>query len=306
MARDRAVNPAQAQHKKDKTKQIEKAKAQKQAQLQEKLLKRNPLRVEREITQLEALEKQKKLPADGRKTLEELRKQLRMIRKAHERAGKPMPVRKANDGTFGSSFMEEEDRHVNGDGTFVFKGRERRSIYYDQLFNPTGLPPDGYPHQEWSDGEHEKEAIDDDYVSDGEDAADVPLPPGTARRYVPKAVETKSTYEAAPAVRDLTKESTIGLVPAAVRARMQREAELGPRPVAAAAPAEPAVVAPVATVAAMEHELAEEEEAYARAQKRKAEEQLQRERPLPQGSDDDDDDDDDFGFGMGSVNIAPE
>ncbi|KAK9246180.1 hypothetical protein V1506DRAFT_536090 [Lipomyces tetrasporus] len=230
MAKDKALNPAQAQHKKDKANAIKKSKAEKAQRMTEKLSKRNPDRIARQIQTLKELDQEGRLQGPDKKLLADLEKQLALVNKAHEKVwqgdGNKGPTA-VNDGETRNSGLR--DRHQNKSGVYVLKGLERRSIYWDPLFNPTGLPPEGFPYQEWSDGEQDGEDVpseDVEYRPElGEtDASGIPLPKGPALRFQPPKPEPapiKTTYEAAPIVRDLKKESA-SFIPASVIQRAQQ------------------------------------------------------------------------------------
>ncbi|KAK9465698.1 hypothetical protein V1512DRAFT_271896 [Lipomyces arxii] len=230
MPRDKGINPAQAQHKKDKANAIKKSKAEKAQRMTEKLSKRNPDRVARQIETLKGLEQEGRLQGPDRKLLTDLEKQLLLINKAKDKVNAPSGSRK--DGNTATSQIDKGvDRHQNKSGVYVVRGHERRSIYWDPVFNPTGLPPDGFPYQEWND--HGSEEYEVYYRPDlhEQDATGIPVPTGAALRYIreqkkiehnktPVESATRITYEAAPVVRDLAKESA-SFVPSSVLQRQQ-------------------------------------------------------------------------------------
>ncbi|KAK7202613.1 hypothetical protein BZA70DRAFT_285566 [Myxozyma melibiosi] len=241
MAREKGgLNPAQAQHKKDKANAIKKAKAERAERMTEKLAQRNPERMEKQIQALKDLDSQGRLQGPDKKLLADLERQIVLVRQAKEKlqGGKGAVAQESERS--GGARTAELDRHVNASGVFVLKGRERRSIYWDPVFNPTGLPPDGYKYAEWDQGEisdDESEVEDEIFFRPdlGERSAKgIPLPKGPALRYERGAKTStesssssssstapKTTYEAAPVVRDLKKESA-AFVPASVQ-RMQQQ-----------------------------------------------------------------------------------
>ncbi|KAK9462823.1 uncharacterized protein V1516DRAFT_621077 [Lipomyces oligophaga] len=228
MAREKGYNPAQAQHKKDKANAIKKAKAERSAQMVEKLSRRNPERMERQIERLKELDGEGRLQGPDRKLLADLEKQIVLVRKAKEQS------RKTDDGKLITT--DGRERYENNSGVYVLKGRERRSIYWDPLWNSTGLPPEGCEYREWQDYEEINETAGDCKeiylrVDLGERVADgIPLPRGRAlrwrddgedndknRREADEAAAT-TTYGAAPIIRDLKKEGVI-FVPRSVQRR---------------------------------------------------------------------------------------
>jgi WW domain binding protein 11 len=77
----------QAWHKKEKQKQIKKGKAEKQKLRTEKLARRNPDRIQKQIDELKAADENGTISAAERKLLDELQKDLVTVRKAREALG---------------------------------------------------------------------------------------------------------------------------------------------------------------------------------------------------------------------------
>lgn len=77
----------QAWHKKEKQKQIKKGKAEKTKLRTEKLARRNPDRIQKQIDELGALEEGGRISAHDRKQLQELEKDLAAVKKAKETLG---------------------------------------------------------------------------------------------------------------------------------------------------------------------------------------------------------------------------
>ncbi|EWC47532.1 hypothetical protein DRE_00500 [Drechslerella stenobrocha 248] len=88
MPKDRTLNPAAAHLKSEKAKALAKAQKQRLQQRQEKLARRDPDRVQRQVDDLKAkAESGLSLTAHEKRTLEELEKDLKGIRKARETLG---------------------------------------------------------------------------------------------------------------------------------------------------------------------------------------------------------------------------
>ena len=88
MPSERTINPAQAHRKAEKAKALKKSKAQLATQRAEKLARRNPARLERQIEALADEEQSTgSLRPKDKQTLEQLRKDVQAIRKARERLG---------------------------------------------------------------------------------------------------------------------------------------------------------------------------------------------------------------------------
>lgn len=92
MPKERSINPAQAQRKAEKQKALAKSKKQKQSQLNEKLARRNPDRLQRQIDELKELEGSGTLRPKDKETLAELEKQLKGVKRAREALGEKAPT----------------------------------------------------------------------------------------------------------------------------------------------------------------------------------------------------------------------
>lgn len=74
----------QAWHKKEKQKQIKKGKVEKSKIRTEKLARRNPDRIQKQIDELKALEEDGRISTHDKKQLQELEKDLAAVKKAKE------------------------------------------------------------------------------------------------------------------------------------------------------------------------------------------------------------------------------
>ncbi|KAJ5110100.1 hypothetical protein N7532_002745 [Penicillium argentinense] len=192
MAKDkeRSINPAAAQRKQDKQKSLKKGKAEALARRNEKLARRNPERIQRQINDLKSMEEsgQQLRPRD-KEILEALEKDLRAVLKAREALGDKAP--KFHEG-------RGDQRRDGGDAVL---GKRRRVQEFGR-------------HQE-SDG---SETDEDQQRKRGAGAQE-----GSERRgphalpAKPAAVASKTVYEAKPEVRDLRQEAVNKFIPAAVR-----------------------------------------------------------------------------------------
>ncbi|KAJ5699032.1 hypothetical protein N7462_001037 [Penicillium macrosclerotiorum] len=216
MAKDkeRSMNPAAAQRKQEKQKSLKKGKAEALARRNEKLARRNPDRLQRQINDLKAMEEtgQRLRPRD-KEVLEALERDLRAVLKAREALGDKAP--KFNQGERGGPRQDGGDRVL---------GKRRRDLDFRR-------------HQEQSDGSDTDESV-----------RRIPMPrdtpPPIPREFQPKrgpgvnaqgserrgphalpsrppAVETKTVYEAKPEIRDLRQEAINKFVPAAVRMKQE-------------------------------------------------------------------------------------
>ena len=154
MAKDkssRTVNPATAALKADKAKSIKKNKTLQAKQTAEKLARRNPERLQRQIDELKTHgEKSGGLRPKDKQTLEELERDVKRIRKARE--------------VLGDSFKKPERKDTGGDGVL---GKRRRS-------------EDG-PRRDWQGQQQQRRRGDGPQSSDSDsDARDIPMPLDTA------------------------------------------------------------------------------------------------------------------------------
>ncbi|RMZ83602.1 hypothetical protein DV738_g967, partial [Chaetothyriales sp. CBS 135597] len=85
--KDRALNPAAAQRKADKARALKKSRAQVQAQRNEKLARRNPERIQRQIDELKQLEATGDIKQRERDILAELERDLKAVYRAKEAVG---------------------------------------------------------------------------------------------------------------------------------------------------------------------------------------------------------------------------
>lgn len=189
MPKERTINPAAAQHKADKAKQLKKSKLATQAQRNEKLARRNPDRLQRQIDDLTALASTQALRPRDQATLEQLQKDLRAVRKAREVLGDKAPA-------FASTRRGDGGR----DGDAGVGHRKRRR-----------------------DDEEEEET--DQEVRNIPMPRDTPPP--VPRKHLPQQqkpapVPAQTTYSSAPVLRNLAQESR-RFVPAAVAQNIARQ-----------------------------------------------------------------------------------
>lgn len=213
MAKDkeRAINPAAAQRKQDKQKSLKKGKAEQLARRNEKLARRNPDRIQRQINDLKSMEEsgQQLRPRD-KEVLEALERDLRAVLKAREalgdkapkfgqagRDGPHGPRREGGDHVLGKRRRDNAfGRHQNEDGSET--DEDVRTIPM-----PRDTPPPIPREYQWKRGPA--------HTEDSERRGPHALPSK------PPVVEAKTVYEAKPEIRDLRKEAVNKFVPAVVR-----------------------------------------------------------------------------------------
>jgi hypothetical protein len=205
MAKEKNYNPVQAEKKAEKQKQLRKQKANVQAQRNEKLARRNPARIQRDIDSLKELEQSGSLRPHERQRLTELEKDLAAVNKARTALGDKAPQFKPE---------RRDDGAERGDGYRDGGSRGGRG---------------GVLGKRGRDGQRK----DDDSSDTDADVGSIPMPrdtpppiPRRHGRHGPAddtpAEPKKATivYEAAPQVRDLRKEAT-KFMPAAVAQKMK-------------------------------------------------------------------------------------
>lgn len=196
MAKDkeRSVNPAQQQRKAEKAKALKKSKADLQARRNEKLAKRNPERIQRQIDDLKALEAGGDIKPREKAILADLERDLKAVHKAKEALGQPaQPIRsqvpQAPQSTLGKR------RH---DGQRKFDGRRQHSgSDTDDSVRNIPWPRDTPPPvpKEFRRNRHNE----------------------TAHPASAQPAQVKTTYESAPQIRDLKREAVSRFVPTVVK-----------------------------------------------------------------------------------------
>lgn len=209
MAKEKNFNPVQVAKKAEKQKQLKKQKANVQAQRTEKLARRNPARIQRDIDSLKALAESGDIRPHERGKLAELEKDLAAVNKARNALGDKAPQFRPERGDDGGEHRGGRGGARGGRGGVL--GKRRRD-------------------ENWK-GRDEEESSDTDA-----DVKDIPMPrdtpppiPRRRQRHGERAEEEappepkKPTlvYEAAPQVRDLRKEAA-KFVPAAVAQKMKQ------------------------------------------------------------------------------------
>ncbi|KAK6330066.1 hypothetical protein TWF718_003494 [Orbilia javanica] len=225
MPKERSINPAAAHLKSEKAKALAKSREQRQQQRQEKLARRNPDRLQRQIDELKDKEtKGLALSVHERKTLEELEKDVKAVKKAREALGVPQQQERGQQGDRGRG-----DRgrggfrgRGGGGGRGGFDGRQRRegrpgdngedsdsstASSVADIPLPTGPPP----LKQLQIGRKDAEPLPAHLKG-------LPSKPGAAGTEsgtkAPQPVVT--TYSSAPVMRDLRKEAAV-FMPAAVQ-----------------------------------------------------------------------------------------
>lgn len=166
MPKEKNYNPAQEFHKKRKRDHIKKVKEEKQKLKYEKLARRDVNKIETQIEEFKRLEAKGQLSALDRSNLEILESDLKRIKKARKHLG-PIIV---SERTKAREAKEEKEQQK-------LPKYPERSIYYDPIYNPYGVPPPGMPYKEWSDIEDDETSSNE--PSTPESVSIIPMPEGS-------------------------------------------------------------------------------------------------------------------------------
>ncbi|EFX01885.1 tetracycline transporter [Grosmannia clavigera kw1407] len=238
MPKERNYNPVAAQRKADKAKDIRKGKAEATAARNERLAKKNPERIRKQIEDYNKITGGGgKLTSHDTQVLEGLEKELKAVTKAREALGERAP-------TFGRTGGGPDRGHGHGD----VLGKRRR---YDGEESSTDddvpedvrsipLPRDTPPPipkeilDKWYAkrrakrnankeplGESRGKGRGNGHDETGQEAASA-NPRTTLAKPQAKPVEVKAVYEAKPVLRDLHKEAVTAFVPAVVQRKLDK------------------------------------------------------------------------------------
>ncbi|KAL9628222.1 MAG: hypothetical protein Q9204_006025 [Flavoplaca sp. TL-2023a] len=242
--KDRTLNPATAALKADKARALKKGKAAITAQRTERLASRNPARLERQIAELKDVASGGGREMGGRekKQVEELERQLGLVRRAREKVG--VKGRDFGDrGGRGRGGGSERGKgggvlgkRARGHGERTDSGSETGSETDESVRRipmPRDTPPP-IPSQHQRDRQRGRHRAINRTSRDGHDTRNAntePLGPGRGRDRLPHALPPKpeapiaavpkTTYEAKPVVRDLRKEAVKAFMPAVVARKVQ-------------------------------------------------------------------------------------
>ncbi|KAI0437332.1 WW domain binding protein 11-domain-containing protein [Xylaria telfairii] len=218
MPKERNFNPVQAQHKADKAKAIKKGKAEATARRNEKLAKRNPDKLQKQIDDLKQITASGgKLTSHEQSVLEGLERDLKSVLKAREALGDRAP-----------SFGRSGPRSDGQDTRVLGKRRRDRD---DASSGDEGVPDEvkSIPMPRDTPPPISKDVLDKWYAKRraARNANDTPLGDRAGRsprqqETTPAPLEARTVYEAKPAVRDLRKEAVSAFMPSAVRMKLDK------------------------------------------------------------------------------------
>lgn len=218
--KDKQLNPAAAALKKQKAAALKKGKAQVAAQRNERLAHRNPDRLQRQIDELKESESRGQLRPKDKQTLENLERDLRMVKKARESLGEKAP-------TFGGRRDGGErrdfgDRDRGGRGGGVLGKRRRDGSGWKQHADePESSDTDEGARDIPMPTDIENEPPIPRRPKRPQNANDTPMGEARLPHALPEkpVVKAQTVYESAPQVRNLQKEAISRFVPTAVAAK---------------------------------------------------------------------------------------
>lgn len=196
--KEKKFNPVAAQHKADKARQIKKGKAAAAAQRTERLAKKNPYHLERQLDALKEAKERGELDARHLPRIEGLEKEIRAIRKAREELG----------------IKDEPRERRPRDGKVL--GKRRRDGEREEESSQTDEDARDIPMPQDEENEPPIPRRKNKRPANGEQRGPHPLPEK------PPAVESKAIYEAQPILRDLHKEAARAFIPKAVQEKMKK------------------------------------------------------------------------------------
>ncbi|PHH70364.1 hypothetical protein CDD82_7174 [Ophiocordyceps australis] len=226
MPKERNFNPVQAQRKADKAKAVKKGKAEIQERRNEKLARKNPERIQKQIDDLKAAASNgAKLSRHEEQVLEGLERELKAVTRARTALGDRAPIfssggrpGESRPGVLGKRRRDAQDASSSSDEDV---SQEVRSIPM-----PRDTPPpiprevlDQWYARRRARRNMEKNGAEARQQGGMDPGADTAIKGPTVST---GASEAKTVYEAKPVIRDLQKEAVSALVPASVQAKMMR------------------------------------------------------------------------------------
>ncbi|RKF71102.1 Protein saf1 [Golovinomyces cichoracearum] len=241
MPKEKSINPAQAQRKAEKAKAIKKSKAEAAARRNEKLSRRNPDRLQKQLDELKAIESGGGRLTNHEKNLRDgLEKELRAVLKARDSIGNSAQtcgtgLKKNFEGNFHNERNEKTGCIALG------KRRRELSESSDDSDVPEDvkhipMPRDTPPPipkdvlDKWYQKRREKKGI----FNDKKDSNTNLIPLGDNARNLGRAngnteesmetepkLQSQTVYEAKPVIRDLRKEA-VAFVPTVVQTKIEK------------------------------------------------------------------------------------
>jgi hypothetical protein len=213
MPKERSINPAAAQRKADKKKEIAKSRRTQETQRNEKLARRNPERLQRQVDELKELEANGSLRPKDKENLAQLEKDLKGVRRAREALGVKDEPRRDRDGARnGRQDVRQEQRERR-----QHLGKRRRDDEVDADGSDTDPEVRSIPMPRDTPPPIPRQVFRDPQVGPGGQR----VPHGLPSKPVSSAPPPKLTYGAAPQVKDLKKEA-VRFMPSVVSQQRNR------------------------------------------------------------------------------------
>ncbi|UKZ74301.1 hypothetical protein TrVFT333_001963 [Trichoderma virens FT-333] len=218
MPKEKNYNPVQAQRKADKAREVKKGKAEAQSRRNEKLARKNPDRIQKQIDDLKA----------------GLEKELASVHKARDTLGDKAPSfgrggwRRDGDGSRSGPLGKRRRGDDDGSSSDEDVAEDVRSIPM-----PRDTPPP-IPKAEmdkWyakrrakrnAENAARRRDAGDNEAQDGGEENDRGKGKEREQRNAAPVVESRTVYEAKPVVRDLRKEAVAAFVPTSVQMKMSK------------------------------------------------------------------------------------
>lgn len=222
MPKERTLNPATAHLKSEKARSIKKSKSQQTTLRNEKLARRNPERLQRQIDDLKAADALGTLRPKDKQDLERLERDVKAVRKAREALGAAAP-------SFGAEGRGRRDDNGRGRDGFGGAGRGRGGSGWGGGVLGKRRRGQGDDGGDSDSSETDVDARAIPMPLDVENMPPVPrprgarpdAPPDGALALPPKPVpQAQTVYESAPIIRDLRKEAA-RFVPAVVQQKIK-------------------------------------------------------------------------------------
>lgn len=218
MPKERSINPATAALKASKKKEIKKSKANLASQRNEKLARRNPHRLQKQIDDLKESEEKGSIRPRDKQILEQLEKDLRAVQKARETLGDKAP-----------KFNEYRERRDDSEafGNRGVLGKRRRDgdrteeSETDEDVKDVPMPKDT-EHMPPLPRRRNPHNANETPLGGGRGGFEQDQKPDLSLPSKPVAKPSPVVLESAPVTRNLRKEAVSRFVPSSVAQNMKR------------------------------------------------------------------------------------
>ncbi|KOS18166.1 Protein saf1 [Escovopsis weberi] len=237
MPKEKNYNPVQAQRKADKAREVKKGKAEAKGRRDEKLARKNPERIQKQIDDLKAVtEKGGKLSKHEEQVLDGLEKEIKAVRRARDALGDKAPSwgagrpdysaghkrRRGGGGGAGSGSGSDSEADVPEDVRRIPMPRDTPppipKAELDRWFAKRRARRDAARQNRADGNDNDNKDGNKDSNRDSNKDGDG----RNKRARVEDKVESRTVYEAKPVVRDLRKEAVAAFVPTAVQMKMSK------------------------------------------------------------------------------------